>query len=101
MNRVIRIAPAWRINHDRLQWILEHKRGRRWYGVSFIESDKRVLRRVLREKRIIHDAGALDALPETFAEDRAAGFKQDISAADPSGATTPTPWTPQRVSCPL
>ena len=64
MRRAIQIAPAWRINHDALQWILEHRRGNRWHGVSFVESDKRTLRRVLREKRIIHDA------------------------------TNPTPWTP-------
>ncbi len=73
----------WRLAYDRQQWVLQRRTGKPrvrrlegyavadsgWRGVSFIGSEKRVLRRVLREKAVILTVEAqarLDALPETF-----------------------------------
>ena len=71
---MIYLSPDWRISHDRLQWIVEHKVGARWRSVAFVESNKGVLKRVLREKGAVYDAAALDVLPEAFKEDKAGGF---------------------------
>ncbi len=73
----------WRLAYDRQQWVLQRRaqkpRVKRleghavadsgWRGVSFIGSEKRVLRRVLGEKGVVLTAEAaalLDALPERF-----------------------------------
>jgi hypothetical protein len=80
MSGVIQIAPDWRVNHDRLQWILEHQRGNRWRAVAFVEGNKSVLVRVLREKGAVYDTAVLDVLPETFKEDRASGFNRGRAA---------------------
>ncbi len=74
----------WRLAYDRQQWVLQRRaqkpRVKRleghaiadsgWRGVSFIGSEKRVLRRVLGEKGVVLTAEAqarLDALPDDFA----------------------------------
>ncbi len=73
----------WRLSYDRQQWVVQRRTKKTrvshteggsiadsgWRGVSFIGSEKRVLRRVLREKAVILTVEAqarLDALPETF-----------------------------------
>ncbi len=73
----------WRLAYDSNQWVIQRRaqkpRVRRldghaiadsgWRGVSFIGSNKRVLRRVLGEKGVILTPEAqarLDALPERF-----------------------------------
>ncbi len=79
----------WRLAYDRQQWVIQHrkKKARRshtvrgsirdsgWRGVSFIGSEKRVLRRVLGEKGVPLTAEAqakLDALPAMFMDFAAA-----------------------------
>ena len=73
----------WRLAYDRQQWVVQRRTQKArashieghavadsgWRGVSFIGSEKRVLRRVLGEKRVILTAEAqarLDALPDMF-----------------------------------
>ncbi len=73
----------WRLAYDANQWVLQQRRGKArashieghavadsgWRAVSFIGSEKRVLRRVLGEKGVVLTAEAaarLDALPERF-----------------------------------
>ena len=73
----------WRLAYDRQQWVLQRRtqkpRARRlkghaiadsgWRGVSFIGSEKRILRRVLREAGVVLTTEAqtqLDALPKQF-----------------------------------
>ncbi len=73
----------WRLAFDRQQWVVQRRAGtpcqrgsdsaamRRtgWKAVSFIGSEKRVLRRVLGEKGVVLTPEAqarLDALPEQF-----------------------------------
>ena len=76
-------AGRWRLSYDQNQWILQlRKRAARpgdgasvlksaWRGVSFIGSEKRVLRRCIRERGIILASEAharLDVLPERFSD---------------------------------
>ncbi len=73
----------WRLAYDRQQWVIQQRRGKArashiegrsiarsgYEAVSFIGSEKRVLTRVLGEKRVVLTAEAqarLDALPERF-----------------------------------
>ncbi len=73
----------WRLAYDQQQWVLQRRtqkpRARRlrghaiadsgWRGVSFVGSEKRILRRVIREAGVVLTAEAqarLDALPEQF-----------------------------------
>ncbi len=73
----------WRLAYDRQQWVVQRRtqqpRVKRleghaiadsgWRGVSFVGSEKRVLRRVLAEKGVILTVEAqarLDALPDQF-----------------------------------
>ncbi len=71
----------WRLAFDRNQWVIQRRvgsarpgkgaavRSTGWKGVSFIGSEKRVLRRCLREAEVALTAEAetrLDALPERF-----------------------------------
>ena len=80
----------WRLAHDSQQWVLQRAKKRRtprrqkppssglerapssivdWRGVSFVGSEKRILRRVLREAGLVLTPEAqarLDALPEQF-----------------------------------
>ncbi len=73
----------WRLAYDRQQWVVQRRTKKArvsdtergsiadsgWRGVSFVGSEKRVLRRVIREKAVILTVEAqarLDALPETF-----------------------------------
>ena len=90
----------WRLAYDRNQWILQRgeKRnsvragarskgprsdGMDWRGVSFVGSEKRILRRVIREAGVVLTAEAtarLDALPEQFLEFTAAPPSLDVAA---------------------
>ena len=70
---LIELAPGWAIGADNLQWMLMRakiRRGQRdWTPVAFIASEKRILRRVLRENGVEPTPEAaryLDALPPTF-----------------------------------
>ena len=73
----------WRLAYDRQQWVVQRRAGNPlpgrsgsaagatsgWKAVSFIGSEKRVLRRVLGEAGVVLTAAAtarLDALPEQF-----------------------------------
>ena len=71
----------WRLAYDRQQWVLQRRvgsprpgkgaavRDTGWKGVSFIGSEKRILRRVLREAGVVLTPEAqarLDALPGRF-----------------------------------
>ena len=71
----------WRLVYDSNQWVLQRRvgaprpgkgaavRDTGWRGVSFIGSEKRILRRVIREAGVVLTPEAqvrLDALPETF-----------------------------------
>ncbi len=73
----------WRLAYDRQQWIVQRRAGNPlpgrsgnaagatsgWKAVSFIGSEKRVLRRVLGEAGVVLTPEAqsrLDALPEQF-----------------------------------
>ncbi len=73
----------WRLAYDRQQWVVQRRAQKArvrhieghavadsgWRAVSFIGSEKRVLRRVLGEKGVVLTPEAqarLDALPEHF-----------------------------------
>ena len=73
----------WRLAFDRQQWVVQRRVGKPrpsrsgsaavrdtgWKGISFIGSEKRILRRVIREAGVILTPEAqarLDALPEQF-----------------------------------
>ncbi len=76
----------WRLAYDRQQWILQRGERRNsvragarskgprsdgmdWRGVSFVGSEKRILRRVIREAGVVLSPEAqtrLDVLPEQF-----------------------------------
>ncbi len=73
----------WRLAYDRQQWIVQRRAGNPlpgrsgsaagatsgWKAVSFVGSEKRVLRRVIREAGVVLTAEAqarIDALPEQF-----------------------------------
>ena len=76
----------WRLAYDKNQWVLQRGEKRKsvragarskaprsdgmdWRGISFVGSDKRVLRRVIREAGVVLTPAAqarLDALPEQF-----------------------------------
>ncbi len=79
----------WRLAYDKQQWVIQRRaqkpRVRRleghaiadsgWRGVSFVGSEKRILRRVIREAGVVLTAEAqarLDALPEQFLDSVAA-----------------------------
>jgi len=72
---LMELCDGWALGYDRLQWIVLRAKIRRdehyWQGVSFIGSNKRTLRRVLRETGIQADpvfAEYLDVIPEKFVE---------------------------------
>ena len=80
----------WRLSYDRQQWILQRRAGSPragkgsavrdtgWKAVSFVGSEKHVLRRVIREAGVVLTPEALallDALPETFLDFVAAPTK--------------------------
>ncbi len=86
----------WRLGYDGNQWVLQRRqqaarpgnshgiRDSGWRGVSFIGSEKRVLRRVLREAGVVLTAEAqaqLDTLPEQFMDFIAAPDIFQIRAA--------------------
>lgn len=64
------VEGQWRLAHDKHQWILQRRDGRRtWRSVSFVGSNKSTLWRIFREKgiRLTDDAiTKVDALPDTF-----------------------------------
>ena len=76
-------AARWRLAYDSNQWVIQRRVGKPrpgrsgsaavrdtgWKGISFIGSNKRVLRRCIREAGVVLTPEAqarLDALPETF-----------------------------------
>jgi hypothetical protein len=67
---IIPINDKWRLEVERLQWILQRHNGTkgRWYGVSFVSSTKDILARCMREKGVPPEDAkrVLDTLPETF-----------------------------------
>lgn len=72
---LLELADCWALGFDPNQWIVLRRHNLRtqsgWKPVSFIASDKRILRRVLREKHIQPNPKAieyLDAMPDTFQE---------------------------------
>ncbi len=90
----------WRLAYDRQQWVVQRRAKKArvshteggsiadsgWRGVSFIGNEKRVLRRVLREKAVILTVEAqarVDALPETFRD-----FLAQIDSPRPDNART-------------
>ena len=71
----LKLSDGWALGYDQRQWMVmrRYKRLEEWYWnpVAFIATDKRILRRVLREKGavITPDAeNALNHLPDTFRE---------------------------------
>lgn len=67
------LADGWALTADENQWMLCRARGQtgKWQPVSFVGSDKRVLRRVIREWGVSAspDAeSAVNALPDGFLE---------------------------------
>ena len=72
------LAPGWAVGFDRLQWIVFHAIARkagdrrsRWRPVAYVSSEKRILERIIHEKRIrVTQAGRhrLNALPERFSD---------------------------------
>ncbi len=74
-------AGRWRLAHDDLQWIVQRRKGPerqntggrvrepKWRGTDYIGSEKRILRRYIRERGIVLTPEAqarLDAMPERF-----------------------------------
>jgi hypothetical protein len=71
----LNLGPDWAIGHDALQWIVYRRRKRQeagyWNPVGYIDSNRDVLCRVLRENNAALDDGAwqqLMALPYSFKE---------------------------------
>ncbi len=71
----LNLSDGWALGYDRLQWIVLRRRKRRvqayWQPVGYIASEKRILRRVLRENGVEPNPAAaeyLDAMPDTFSE---------------------------------
>lgn len=79
---IIELMPGWALAFDARQWILmkvdktlpgaeKTVAGARLRAVSFIGSEKRILRRCMRENGVVPTPAAakyLDAMPETFFE---------------------------------
>lgn len=70
---VLHLAEGWALGFDNSQWIILRARNLRiqghWKPVGYVGSEKRILRRVLREIGVQPKAEAaayLDAMPETF-----------------------------------
>ena len=70
---IIELCDGWALGYDQRQWIILRRRNTRtqcgWKSVAFIATEKRVLRRVLREKGIspnLEAAEYIDAMPDTF-----------------------------------
>tara|TARA_R110000787_G_scaffold21236_5_gene62939 strand:+ start:1645 stop:1965 length:321 start_codon:yes stop_codon:yes gene_type:complete len=71
----LRLGVRWALSADNLQWILlkarNHKGRTKWQPVSYISTNKAVLRRVLREEGVElcpDGERALNALNESFRE---------------------------------
>ncbi len=69
------LCEGWALGADELQWIVMRRKKRRdqayWNPEAFIATEKRILRRVLREKGIQPTPEAaeyIDAMPDTFKE---------------------------------
>ena len=69
----LRLNGHWALACDRLQWVVQHRRGKpgreQWRPVSFVATDRRVLLRVLRENGVEFTPEArtaLESLPDTF-----------------------------------
>jgi len=66
----LQINNDWALSADKLQWILQRRRGTRWRDVAFISSNKATLSRCMIENGVpAGDAWkALRCLPDTFAQ---------------------------------
>ena len=71
--RFLRLNGDWALAYDRLQWIVQRRRGKpgraQWRPVSFVATNRRVLLRILRENGVEptpEAQAALETLPETF-----------------------------------
>jgi hypothetical protein len=70
-DRVFATAGDWALASDGIQWMLmRHKKNGRWQPVSFVRSEREILARCMREKRVGADQARLllSELPETFDE---------------------------------
>ena len=70
---ILRLSDDWALGYDRLQWMVMRWRGKSkgWRPVSFVASNKVVLRRVIAEKGITptpEARSALAAFPDSFRE---------------------------------
>ena len=65
------LSPRWRLAADRLQWVIQRRRGKEWRSEQFIASTREVLMRCLREMGAVVDREVqleLGNLPGTFRE---------------------------------
>jgi hypothetical protein len=60
---VLQINARWALASDKLQWVLQRLRGKRWQDVAFVASTRDVLARVMREWGV-PDADAKRALAQ-------------------------------------
>lgn len=63
------LADGWALSADRNQWMLCRKRGPKWQPVSFVGSNKGVLRRIMREDGVTctpEADAAVNALSDEF-----------------------------------
>jgi hypothetical protein len=71
----LHLSDGWALGYDRVQWMImrrwKNKEGFKWQPVSFIGSNKSILRRCLREDGAVitpEAEKALGRLPDTFRE---------------------------------
>lgn len=65
------LSDGWALTADENQWMLCRARGKagKWQPIAFVGSNKRVLRRVMRERGVIcipEADAAVNALPDVF-----------------------------------
>ena len=72
---IFQLSDKWALGYDRLQWMVMRARKRRgqreWRPISFVDTEKTILFRCIREKGVQPTPEAqakLDALPDTFKE---------------------------------
>ena len=89
----LRLNDGWALGYNPLQWMLMRARKRReqtyWQPVAFIATEKRILRRVLREKGVEPTPEAaeyIDAMPDTFREWYAQRESADAQPGSRSGS---------------
>ena len=87
-SEVFRLNPECSLGFDRAQWIVRKKKGTqgKWNPVSFVASNKDILRRVLGEHGVVvtqEAKAAIDAMPHQFVDWLA---ERDASAANAGAA---------------